>query len=72
MTLIEAELRLVLAWTQAWARSRVQALREEDSDRGDGILTWVIVTAALAAAAIIIVAIIVAKAKDKANKTNTQ
>lgn len=68
MTFIETQIRLLVAWTQ----TRVQALHEEDSERGDGILVWVIMTALLAAAAIAIVAIIVAKATSKANDTNTQ
>lgn len=68
MTAIEAQVRLLVAWTQA----RAQALRQEDPERGDGILIWVIMTAILAAAAITIVAIIVAKATNKANDTKTQ
>jgi hypothetical protein len=68
MTTLAVEIRLLVAWTQA----RVQALRSEDPERGDGILVWVIMTAILAAAAITIVAIIVAKATSKANNTNTQ
>jgi hypothetical protein len=68
MTVIETQIRLLMAWT----RTRVQALHEEDPERGDGILVWVIMTAILAAAAITIVAIIVSKATNKANDTNTQ
>ena len=68
MTTLEAEIRLLMAWTH----SRIRALHNEDPERGDGILVWVIMTAILAAAAITIVAIIVTKAKDKANNTNTQ
>ena len=68
MTTLEAEIRLLVAWTQ----TRIRALHNEDPERGDGILIWVIMTAILAAAAITIVAIIVTKAKDKANNTNTQ
>ncbi len=68
MTTLEAEVRLLVAWTH----TRVRALHNEDPERGDGILIWVIMTAILAAAAITIVAIIVTKAKDKANNTNTQ
>jgi hypothetical protein len=68
MTLIETQIRLLAAWTH----TRVQALHDEDSERGDGILIWVIMTAILAAAAITIVAIIVTKATNKANDTNTQ
>jgi hypothetical protein len=68
MTTIEAQIRLLVAWTQA----RVQALHSDDPERGDGILVWVIMTAILAAAAIAIVAIIVTKATDKANDTNVQ
>lgn len=68
MTLIETQIRLLVAWT----RTRVQALYDEDPERGDGILVWVIMTAILAAAAIAIVAIIVTKATNKANDVNTQ
>jgi hypothetical protein len=68
MTALEAQIRLLVAWT----RTRVQALHNEDRERGDGILIWVIMTAILAAAAITIVAIIVTKATNKANTTNTQ
>lgn len=55
-----------------WTRWRIEVLRGEDPERGDGILIWVVMTALLAAAAIAIVAIIVAKAKDTATNTNTQ
>jgi heme/copper-type cytochrome/quinol oxidase subunit 2 len=56
-----------------WASLRIAAMREDDErERGDGILIWVIMTAALAVAAIAIVAIIVTKARDTANNTNTQ
>ena len=68
MTALEAQISLLVAWTHA----RVQALHDEDPERGDGILIWVIMTAILAAAAITIVAIIVTKATNKANTTNTQ
>jgi flagellar basal body-associated protein FliL len=62
------ELQLVWAWFQ----TRREETKEQPSDRGDGILIWVIMTALLAAAAIAIVAIIVTKATDKANNTSTQ
>lgn len=68
MTALEAQIRLLVAWTH----TRVRALHDEDPERGDGILIWVVMTAILAAAAIAIVAIIVAKATSKANSTNTQ
>jgi hypothetical protein len=61
---------LQLAW--AWFQTRREEMKEQPSDRGDGILIWVIMTALLAAAAITIVAIIVTKATDKANNTQTQ
>jgi hypothetical protein len=63
-----AEIQLILAW----ARARIVMLHGEDGERGDGILIWVIMTAALAVAAIAVVAIIVAKAKDTASNTQTQ
>lgn len=62
------ETQIRLLW--AWARAHNAQLR--GSDRGDGILVWVIMTAILAAAAITIVAIIVNKATSTANKTKTQ
>lgn len=65
--LISTELQLAWAW---FATHREQV--RQDPDRGDGILTWVIMTAILAAAAIAILAIIVTKATDKANQTQTQ
>ena len=68
MTIIEAQIRLLVAWT----RARVQVLQNEDPERGDGILIWVLVTALLAAAAITIVGLIVTKATHMANDTNTQ
>jgi hypothetical protein len=55
-----------------WTRGRVQMLKSEDPERGDGILIWVVMTAILAAAAIAITAIIVNKARDTANNTQTQ
>jgi hypothetical protein len=55
-----------------WTIGRIQMLKNEDPERGDGVLPWVIMTALLAAAAIAIVAIIVQKAKDTANNTKTQ
>jgi len=55
-----------------WTIGRIQMLKNEDQERGDGVLPWVIMTALLAAAAIAIVAIIVQKAKDTANNTKTQ
>jgi flagellar basal body-associated protein FliL len=66
--LITTELRLVRAWLQ----THREQMRQQPSDRGDGILIWVIMTALLAAAAIAIVTIIVTKATDKANNTQTQ
>jgi hypothetical protein len=66
--LVMTELQLVWAWFQ----TRRDAMKDQPSDRGDGILIWVIMTALLAAAAIAIVAIIVTKATDKANNTQTQ
>ena len=68
MTAAEVQIRMLVAWTM----SRVRALQDEDSERGDGILVWVVMTAILVAAAIAIVAIIVTKATNKANDTNTQ
>lgn len=55
-----------------WMRWRISMITEQDPERGDGILIWVVMTALLAAAAIAIVAIIVAKATDTANNTKTQ
>lgn len=72
MTLIETQIRLLVAWVRIETQTRVHALHDEDSERGDGILIWVIMTAILAAAAIATVAIIVTKATNKANDTNTQ
>lgn len=66
--LVVTELHMVWAWFQ----SRREELMQEQNDRGDGILIWVVMTAILAAAAIAIVAIIVTKATDKANQTQTQ
>jgi multisubunit Na+/H+ antiporter MnhC subunit len=68
MTAAEVQIRMLVAWTM----TRVRALQDEDSERGDGILVWVVMTAILVAAAITIVAIIVTKATNKANDTNTQ
>jgi hypothetical protein len=62
MTAAEVQIRMLVAWTM----TRVRALHDEDSERGDGILVWVVMTA------IAIVAIIVTKATNKANDTNTQ
>ncbi len=72
MTDTEVQVRLLMAWAHTQLRSRVRALREQDPERGDGILIWVIMVALLAAAAIAVVAIIVTKAKSTANNTNTQ
>lgn len=66
--LVMTELQLVRAWFQ----TRLEEMKEQQSDRGDGILIWVIMTALLAAAAIAIVAIVVTKATDTANNTQTQ
>jgi len=68
MTAAEVQIRMLVAWTM----TRVRVLHDEDSERGDGILVWVVMTAILVAAAIAIVAIIVNKATQKANDTNTQ
>lgn len=62
------QIQLVMAWFHAQAAK----LRNEDGERGDGILIWVVMVALLAAAAIAIVAIIVTKATDTANNINTQ
>ena len=67
MTILETQIRLLVAWTEARARR----LREADNDAGE-LLVWVVMTALLVAAAIAIVAIIVNKATQKANSTNTQ
>lgn len=72
MTDTEAQVRMMRAWAMTRLQAHVRALREEDPERGDGILVWVIMVALLAAAAITVVAIIVAKAKKTANNTNTQ
>jgi hypothetical protein len=72
MTLAEIQIRMLWAWAISHTESRRSALREQDPERGDGILVWVIMVAALAAAAIIIVAIIVNKAQTKANDVQTQ
>ena len=72
MTDTEVQMRFLMAWAQTGLQRRAKALREEDSERGDGILIWVIMVALLAAAAIAVVAIIVTKAKDTANNTKTQ
>ena len=67
MTILETQIRLLVAWTEVRARR----LREADNDAGE-LLVWVVMTALLVAAAIAIVAIIVNKATQKANSTNTQ
>ena len=67
MTILETQIRLLVAWTDVRARR----LREADNDAGE-LLVWVVMTALLVAAAIAIVAIIVNKATQKANSTNTQ
>jgi hypothetical protein len=72
MTELEMQFRMLAAFMTGHVRDRIRALREEGSDRGDGILIWVIMVALLAAAAIAVVAIIVAKAKNTANNTKTQ
>ncbi len=72
MTDTEMQVRMLVAWTLGHLHAHVRALREDDHDRGDGILIWVIMVALLAAAAIVIVAIIVVKAKSTANNTKTQ
>ncbi len=59
----------------AFAMAHVTKLKndlEEDSDRGEGIVTTVIIIAAFAAAAIVITAILITKAKDTANNVKTQ
>lgn len=72
MTTIDAQIRMLMAWTQTQIHARRDFIASDDPERGDGILVWVIMTAILAAAAITIVAIIVTKATNKANDTNTQ
>jgi len=72
MTDTEVQVRLLMAWARTHLQARATALREQDPERGDGILASVVMVALLVAAAIAIVAIIVAKAKDTANKTQTQ
>lgn len=72
MTNTELQVRFLMGWVHTQVQTRVKALHEEDSERGDGILVWVIMVALLATAAIAVVAIIVGKAKDTANNTNTQ
>ena len=72
ITETEAQVRMFMALALNYLQPRVRALREEDRERGDGILVWVIMVALLAAAAIAVVAIIVGKAKTTANDTNTQ
>ena len=68
MTDTEVQVRLLMAWAHTHLQARVTAIREQDPERGDGILVWVVMVALLVAAAIAIVAIIVAKAKDTANQ----
>lgn len=63
---------MLYAWAHTQVAWRRDAMREQDPERGDGILVWVIMVAALAAAAIVIVAIIVNKAQTKANDVQTQ
>ncbi len=63
---------LEIQCVMAWFHTRLARLRDEDGERGDGILIWVVMTALLAAAAIAVVAIIVIKAKNTANNTKTQ
>jgi hypothetical protein len=72
MTTAEVQVRMLWAWASTHVDARRTAMREQDPERGDGILQWVIMVALLAAAAITIVAIIVTKATDKANQTQTQ
>ena len=72
MTDTEVHVRFLLAWAHTHLQTRVKALREQDCERGDGILVWVIMVALLAAGAIAVVALIVAKAQDTANNTKTQ
>ncbi len=72
MTDTEVQVRLLMAWAHTMLQTRVKALRAEDSERGDGILVWVIMVALLAAASIAVVAIIVNKAKSTATNTKTQ
>jgi hypothetical protein len=72
MTQAELRIRMLWAWASSQAEGRRAAMREQDPERGDGLLVWVIMVAALAAAAIIIVAIIVNKAQTKANDVQTQ
>jgi hypothetical protein len=62
------QIQLVMAWFHA----QTAKLQNEDGERGDGILIWVVMVALLAAAAIAIVAIIVNKATDTANNIKTQ
>ncbi len=63
-----AQIQFVMAWFHA----RMAQLGEQDRERGDGILIWVVMVALLAAAAVAIVAIIVTKATDTANNINVQ
>ena len=63
-------LELRMAWT--WARTRVDAARDGDRDRGSDIVQTVIIIAAFAAAAILIVGILVNKATTAANNVKTQ
>lgn len=62
------EIQMVMAWFHA----QTARLRDEDGERGDGILIWVVMTALLVVLAIAVVAIISTKARDTANNINTQ
>lgn len=63
-------LQIQMLWVYAMAYKN--AVPAEERDRGDGILVWVVVVAALVVIALAVVAIIGTKAKNTGNGIKTQ
>jgi hypothetical protein len=61
--------QIQMVW--AWFSARIEAVREQDGDRGE-IVNTAIVIGLLAAAAIIVGAILLTKATSAANNVQTQ
>ncbi len=63
-------LQVQMLW--AYAMAYKDSTPAEERDRGDGILVWVVVIAALVVIALAVVALIGTKAKNQVGKINTQ
>jgi hypothetical protein len=63
-------LQIELLW--AYAMAFKNSIPADERDRGDGVLVWVVVVAALVVVALAVVALIKTKATTQVSKINTQ